>query len=530
MWYYQISKSEKTAFLGAFVGGMTAHLYCFLNTIPNFDGISRVYDEQQMTLAGRWFLHYASGLNGYTQMPMVIGVLSMFFLAGAVLLTVRLLQMRNPFFAGLWGVLAAVFPSVADTNTYMYTASAYCLALFLATLGIWMAAQEGRRFFLLGGIICMTLSMGIYQAYCTVSITLCMLVFLRDALQKKNEIGRLLKKAVRYLLYLGLGAGLYYGILKFFLYYKGLRLWSYLGMNNMETGYPINNLPGILLQTYRQVCLFFFGGSDGLKGVVFAASHCLVFSTALVVLAALGRRNQLGREKGRLAIIGGILLLMPLGVNFAQILSPWSEPRLLMKYSFVFYYLLPVLLWELWEEETDGNIGNWETGIKKIRTGMAVALFILAIAFWEYDNLLYTMLNQAHRATLSFVTNLVSRIESCEGYYRGMDVFIIGGFPADRYDADIETYNRVIHESALSSSVIPLNKHVYFYMQDWLNVPIEEPPEAEFLRIAALEEFNLMPLYPDDGSVQILQGCVVVKMQENYVPRSEYEKEYENRK
>ena len=68
----RVGKSEKTAFATAFAGGLLAHSYIYTNIIPNFDGISRVFDEQQMTVSGRWFLHYASCLYGYVQSPMII--------------------------------------------------------------------------------------------------------------------------------------------------------------------------------------------------------------------------------------------------------------------------------------------------------------------------------------------------------------------------------------------------------------------------------------------------------------------------
>ncbi len=39
-----------------------------------------------------------------------------------------------------------------------------------------------------------------------------------------------------------------------------------------------------------------------------------------------------------------------------------------------------------------------------------------------------------------------------------------------------------------------------------------------------------MPRYPDDGSVQIIDGCLVVKVQEEYTPKSDFEIAYENRR
>ena len=111
-----------------------------------------------------------------------------------------------------------------------------------------------------------------------------------------------------------------------------------------------------------------------------------------------------------------------------------------------------------------------EENLKKL--GEAAVLVtaggVLAVALycWEYDNVLYTLLNQVHRATESYVTNLVSRVESCDGYTYGIPVVIVGSFPEGRYNTDIEGYNWVKSSSSLTSSVIPLNKHIYYYLND----------------------------------------------------------------
>ena len=43
-------------------------------------------------------------------------------------------------------------------------------------------------------------------------------------------------------------------------------------------------------------------------------------------------------------------------------------------------------------------------------------------------------------------------------------------------------------------------------------------------------EYAAMPRYPDDGSVQIIDGRLVVKVQEEYTPKSDFEIAYENRR
>ena len=73
--YGRMEKSEKTVFVTSMIVGILAHLYAFTNTIPNFDGVGRMYDEQQMTVSGRWFLHYASRIGSLSS-PYLISTLA----------------------------------------------------------------------------------------------------------------------------------------------------------------------------------------------------------------------------------------------------------------------------------------------------------------------------------------------------------------------------------------------------------------------------------------------------------------------
>ena len=78
--------------------------------------------------------------------------------------------------------------------------------------------------------------------------------------------------------------------------------------------------------------------------------------------------------------------------------------------------------------------------------------------------------------------------------------------------------------------MLTLNKHIYYYLSLWLNTPVEELDEEIMIAISDSPEFQAMPLYPEEGSVRILDGRVVVRMAEEYTPKSDYEIAYENRR
>ena len=139
---HRIPATAWAAFLSCFLSGYLIHLFAFTNLIPNSDGLSRVFDPQQMTVSGRWFLHYASALNSFTQMPALIGFLSIVFLSLAAAAAVLALGLHSRTLSALAGVLMAAFPCLGYTFLYMFTASAYCLAILLAVLVIsWKGAE-----------------------------------------------------------------------------------------------------------------------------------------------------------------------------------------------------------------------------------------------------------------------------------------------------------------------------------------------------------------------------------------------------
>lgn len=521
-----IPLTRRAAFLSALAAGCLTHLYAFTNLIPNSDGLSRVFDLQQMTVSGRWFLHYVSALNDYTQMPMVIGLLSLLFLALSAALVVDLLQMDSVLLSGLAGAVMTAFPCLGYTFLYLFTAAAYCFAILLAVLSVWLA-RRGRSGWLLG-VAVLALSMGTYQAYVTVAISLSLLVVLREILQPGATFSGVLRLGLGLVAYLAAGAVLYYIILMIFLRLKDLELLDYLGMSAASVGYPFGQLPRLILQSYKQVIAFFLlpGSTSGFATGWYAVLNlaAAVFGAACLLAAAQakGLLKELWRPLGAAAMAA----LLPLGMNFGQIISPYSVPTPIMKYAFVAFYLLVLLA----VDAADGCGGGFpRLGGVLFPSTLAWAALLLLFCL-NTNNLLYTASAQAHRATESYATRLLARIESCPGYEPGMEIAVVGAVPAGQLKADIDSFAQVDHYSVPLNSVLPLNKHIYYYFNDWLNVPVAEPSEETMLAISASPEFQAMPLYPAQGSVQVLDGRVVVRMAEKYTPKSDYEIAYENRR
>lgn len=517
--WQKIPPAQRAAFLACLVTGYLVHLYAFANLIPNSDGLSRMYDLQQMTVSGRWFLHYASALNGFTQLPAAIGLLSLLFLSLASALAVDLLSIRSRALGGLAGAVMAAFPCLGYTFLYMFTASAYCLSILLAVLSLWLALR-GRLGWLLG-VLALAVSMGIYQVYAALAVSLSLLAVLSRALDPESEFRDCLRLGLRLMAYLAAGAALYYGILMIFLRVKDLELLSYLGMDAASAGYPLEQLPRLVFRCYKQTAAFFFlpGAADGFATGWFALLNLAALLLGLTCLLLQLSSRGLWGEPWRVAGVLFLAALLPLGMDLGQLLSPYSTPTPMMKYAFVSVYLAVFLL--------AGRVDGLRSALAP---GMAVWAGLLLLFCLNTTNLLYAAAQQAHLATQSYATRLLARIEDCPGYEPGMEAAIIGAVPMEQLAGYVESFAQVDHYSVPSGTVLTLNKHIYYYLEQWLCAPVQELGEETMLSLSRSPEFQAMPLYPAQGSVRVLDGRVVVRLAEEYTPKSGYELAYEKRR
>lgn len=511
--WQRLSAPSRSAFLSAVILGLMVHLFAFSNIIPNSDGLSRIFDEQQMTVSGRWFLHYASMFHGYIQAPGLIGGLSLLFLATAAALIVDALEIRSTTVALLCGGFAVVFPALAYTYLYMFTASAYAFAILLAVFSVWIVRKKPRLFWL--GAIPLACAVGTYQAYFAVAVSLALSCVILDLLNLERDLKDTVRNGFRVLIMLALGAAVYYIMMKLFLFIKGVELLSYKGMDSVSLSL------GAVRAVYREF-IYYFLRPDTVRyvGTPMICAHLALIGLAGICVLIPVLKQKLYQQPLRMVLLAVGAALVPLAFNFTQLVSEASP---ITRYSFVFVYLLCAALAER----------MWEASLKhipwvRITACTASALLILLCA--QVCNLAYTSSATAHRATQTFAANLVGRVEAMPGYQQDMEVVIIGPFPRSVYYSGVEEFSQVEHYSCMSSTVLSLNKHVYYYLNDWLNVPWSEPAEETMVSVSDSEAFQSMPLYPDDGSIVIEDGRVIVKLAEKYIPKQPYELAYEERK
>lgn len=509
--FTQIPKTLIYAFVSCFLAGFIIHIFAFTNIIPNSDGLSRVHDAQQMTVSGRWFLHYASMFNGYVQLPAVIGFFSVLFMSLSAVLTVDILNIKKISSAVLCGIFMISFPSVAYTYLYMFTASAYFFGIFLAVLSVWII-KNFKFGFLISPII-LACAIGTYQAYFSVAVSLSLIYVIIYSLSSNNDIKEIFKTGFKFIFSLILSLIIYFVILQVFLSIKDLSLISYKGADTMMSSVSVISLIGLIIKSYLQFGAQFFLISDFCKynSIFLISLNLIILTIAFISFVKININNKFNKSK--FILILALIILLPLALNLTCLMGDNTQ---IMRFSLVFTYIFAIALAD---------------SIKfKFSSIFTLISSVIILCFFNINNLAYTVSAQAHRATHTFATNLVSRVESIPEYNKDMPVIIIGSFPDKVYNNNIEAFDTVEDYSNLSTSLMPLNKHIYYYLNNWLNVTWQEPSQQIMEETASCEQFKQMQLYPSDNSVKIINGNVVVKLSETFTPKAEYELEYEKRK
>ena len=502
----RVPKHIRFTFLSALILGFVTHSYAFLNKFTNHDDLNQMFYASYGAASGRWLLPSVLRLDGNVSMPWLIGVLSLLFLALTACLTVSLLRIRTPLGCGLTAALLVSFPAVTATFGYMFTASGYFFSLFLAVLAAWAACRRGWRGSLLG-VILLTLSMGIYQAYLPAAAALMAGSLLLETLDGERSFRQLLGKGARLVLTLGAATAAYLLTAHFAAPSGGLT--DYEGIADMGK-VSLSQLPRLVYYAFRKYRLFFWVNDWNCHIPFLRWGFLLAALGSLSLGAALLRRRRLGPARTAMALL--LAVLYPLAGTFIYVMVPDGYVHIHMLYPMVCILLLPLALLEY---AAPGEEESWNGLLPRIMSWiLVVTLGFAAYSYWLTDNNAYLKADYAMRQCSAWSNRLIARIEDCEGYEPGMKVVLVGS--NEREEALSPTPEL---DLARLVGIYDLGDlRTYFTYQHFLRyfLAFTDPVYTGDSEMAALyaqkPEVRAMPLYPRQGSVMTVDGAVVVKL------------------
>lgn len=509
----RLYKKYGAAFLVGVLCGLWAYAVIVFGFVTIHDSIGFFPVQIGKTISlGRWFLEVirrAVALLGMdVTVPAFNGVLAVALLALSGCVASETLGLRGRVFPVLVTTLFVVFPAMGAAMLYIYTAHAYALAVLLAVLGAYATAKRPGLFGL--STVCYALSMGIYQAYIPLAMSLLMLVVLRRCFSGE-QAGRTVGFAAACLASFLLGYLLYRAGVALSLRLTGEQLENYMGVSQM--GAFAGNLPEILRKIYAEVRAL---PSNRLYGVaitrlVQTALRALYALSAAVFLWLLVAAKPKGGALSK-AIACAVMAAFPLGVHFIVLMCNGGYAHSLMTYALVCLFILPAVLLDMARAQAGAAGATGGRRALAVRAASLVAALCMAASaccyIWQ-NNGVAMMMSVSDQQAMHYFSELRTRIRSTPGYRPDARLAVIG----EGFD-DATQRNRLVEETRFDEQFSFVNLIDYYSKWKWMSYALGfEQPEAseeELREIEQLERVREMPCYPADGSIAMIGEDVIV--------------------
>lgn len=505
-----LMKKHKRPFLAAFSVCLLTYMFTLTNKLVNFDDVYCVFSRGGTLESGRWGLYLIWRFLPSLSMPWLHGIITILLLSVSACVVVDAFRIRSGLIQCLVAGLFVSFPSMIGIITYMFDASAYGVALLAAVLstaimlGLFRKRDVANSWhFLLPlavSIVLCVISLSIYQAFFSLTASLFLIALFRDLLSSDSDIKTTFQKAIKMLLFLVVSFLVYYLVLQFFFHRHHFTGGSY--MEKMTDTGSMSFLD-LLKSVYLFIPDELVSGKYGLISTRLSQiTHLVVFGYICVdfILTVMHQKP--------LNMFGAILVLLMIPVSVCLfLLVAGNNAHSLVFFSFTAYYVLAGVLLdrritELQEEQS----------LKRLLINVTSLAMVLLIGNSVFlGNSAFLKLYLAYENSYSFYGTIVTQVKSLPDLCAENKLAIIG--EASTFVTDFDEFSA--SDRIMGATGFEVNDYSYTrFIKNFLGFDIPFATQEEIEKLVLSDEFRRMPDYPFDGSIQIIDNIVVVKLSE----------------
>lgn len=511
------NEALKTSIISTFFIGMIAHGYAFLNFFPSHDYLYGI------TMNGRWQIElgrflvpvYKAVFGTFSMLPWTSGLVSLIWLGLSVFLLADIFQLNNKWqIVMLSGVVVTNITMTALAATYIPWIGQDTLALLMAVSACWCwqryETQQKKRWMFFSGCVCIIISLGLYQAYIAVFVTLVVIVSIFRLIDNIDEKLYWKKTLFSDLRAVGMTAlaGCGYAIILKLVCVAGkisLNNGSYNSVTNAwKSTEPIY---AKIFWAYAGIAETFLGGAQraAYPNYVFRIVHILLLCIGIFLGAkTLMRAAKRKVSKTNIILLIFLVVFLPMGMNCIRLLN--ESVHQLMQFAFWFFYLFVLLL----ALRYMGDIRK-KVQIVKCTCVLLLAVFVVNI---QTSNAAYIKKSIEQQTTLSIMTRVVDKIEGQENYVAGETKVAFIGTPSSYTTANNSLQYLAGITGEGSRTAISYYGVYKKYFENILQTPINLMDEEDVMKISKQKNIQKMACFPKKGSVICENNIVIVKFSE----------------
>ena len=506
----KIPRNYKFAFFSTFLIGLLIHLYKFTNTLPNHDSLYNFYSDQNVLGSGRWALSLACGFSSYYDLPWVIGLFSIVFLALTVVVIVALFRIQNPVIIVLSGGILASAPATTETFFFLYTADGYMLAMFLAALAVYcsrIGQNRPHQIALSAALICIVC--GIYQSYVPFALVLATIYFIYELFQADTSLNSCLKWIRNQVILFATALISYYIIWKLLLFLSNTGANHYQGIDEIGQ-FSMSLIINAFIDCIQVPALYFLQWDIFAHGVSpYSVLNLLffVFTAAICIYAFV--KSALYRQRGKTLLLLLSLAAIPVFSCIWSFVSLGIGYRPMMLQSLSLFYVLCGLLFERWASLKWKNV-----------LGILLAIIIANNSLMA--NISYYYMNLCYERSYADGIEMMLRIHEAQDTSDVSRIAVIGSRVAE---VQIFTVDPITQENTPASNIHLLAalmeqnllfdaEHTVLFLQNIFGLELDALSNADLKDLSQTETVKDMGLWPAKDSVAVIGDIVVIKLAE----------------
>ena len=492
----------------SFVLGIAIHLFGLVNELHNYDDIANQPIGHGSTVSsGRWSLMLFGQavrlIFGEYNLPWINGLLFILLIAITAGIMISAFDIKKTSSAILFGLVFVSFPSAAATLLFTFTVIYDAFAILLSALAVWLTRKYKYGF--IPAAFCIAFSMGIYQAYVPLTISMFVLLLIKQLLQEDVKAARIIWRGLCDCGTIILGLLLYFLFLKFFLVVLHITLDTYQGISDMGK-ISLAQMPSLIWTAFRGFCTFPFTGYASIaQTAVLKAAYVVLCPVSLLILICIAFLKK--KKTSQIILLAALCFTLPIAINFIAVMCPDSTIYTLMVYAFALVPCVPLILLETFPKAKDCT-----KKLQQILTTVSAAVVVMIILSNAYmANANYSSAYYATRQTENYLTSLVTQVRMTEGFTPEKKWVALGKIndpllhgPWD----DVPIYG------GNADSIKLLRKYSW---QNWISMYYGYAlPWAEDSEVALLnnnEAVRDMPVWPSEGSIKVVDDYVVIKFE-----------------
>ena len=499
----KISPRTKTVFLSVLIFGLFSHGMGLFNKLSHQDDIANLFGFGATVTSGRWMLHLLCWMEdlffgtGNASLPLFNGMVTFLCMACVCALLADLLKIRNRVYWVLMGCLLISFPMMAALFSYMFTSHPYMIGRVMMTLSAWLICRESPWWAKVCAVLLGAASVGVYQAYLSILLAVLLISDIME-LRAEESIGSVLRRAgIQALCVAGVLLG-YFAVNRLFLIKFGVEMTSYQGLDRMGV-----MSPGTFLERCAKAYRVFLSPDRETGADMYPGTLRLLYGLQLGMTGLLAVRRVFRTAKkspGHGVLLALLFLLIPLGCNFIYVMSEEVHGLMVFGQAMQFVLLIALL------DELDGSAFR---GRQAVSLAASLVLAVTSVMFARFDNQCYLKETLQQQEAMSYYTTLITRIKSHEGYTPEMEICFVNDLTnPDPTIYDLEEMSFIRLNLYGHSTTEFIHSYKEYFIRRWNGFEANwywgEDPEA-------WPEVQAMPAYPADGSIQTVNGVLIVK-------------------